>query len=126
MIYAIDFDGLLCENAWPDIGQPRLGVIEWVKQLKADGHKLILWTCRGDQKLIEAVRWCAEQGIVFDAVNDNLPELKEQYGNNCRKVGADWYVDDKNLTLSDIRNRFFLNSIGLSPELLATQATNRL
>ncbi len=102
MIYAVDFDGVLAENAWPEIGQPIPEVIEWVKKLKADGHKLILWTCREDQKLIEAVRWCAEQGIVFDAVNDNLPELKELYGNDCRKIGADWYVDDKNLFLMGV------------------------
>lgn len=24
MIYAVDFDGYLCQNAWPDIGKPKL------------------------------------------------------------------------------------------------------
>jgi hypothetical protein len=101
MIYAIDFDGTLAENAWPEIGQPKAEIIDYVKQLKSDGHKLILWTCREDERLAQAVKWCADQGITFDAVNDNLPELNELYGNNSRKIGADYYVDDKNLFVSD-------------------------
>ena len=57
--------------------------------------KVILWTCRVDDRLEAAVRWCAEQGLVFDAVNDNLPELVAKYGSNCRKVCADRYIDDR-------------------------------
>lgn len=102
MIYAIDFDGTLCENAWPEIGQANAYVIDMVKKLKTDGHKIILWTCRENQKLIEAVRWCADHGLTFDAVNDNLPEQNELYGNNSRKVGADYYVDDKNMMISPL------------------------
>lgn len=33
----------------------------------------------------------------FDAVNDNLPEAVEYFGNNTRKVHADVYLDDKAL-----------------------------
>ena len=33
--------------------------------------------------------------LVFDAVNDNLPEVKELYGNNSRKISCDIYIDDK-------------------------------
>ena len=47
--YAVDFDGTLCENAYPEIG----------------------------------------------AVNDNTEELKRAYGTNPRKIGADYYIDDK-------------------------------
>ena len=57
--------------------------------------KVILWTCRVDDRLEAALAWCAEQGLVFDAVNDNLPELIEKYSSNCRKVCADRYIDDK-------------------------------
>ena len=35
-------------------------------------------------------------GLEFDAVNDNLEEMKQIYGNNPRKIYADWYIDDKN------------------------------
>ena len=35
----------------------------------------------------------------FDAVNDNLPEMVEKYGVNCRKVCADEYWDDRSYPL---------------------------
>lgn len=96
MIYAIDFDGTICVDRYPDIGEPKEDVIRAVKDAKQAGIKIILWTCREGSFLDEAVEWCAKQGIIFDAVNDNLPEMIEKYGNNCRKVFADWYIDDRN------------------------------
>lgn len=45
--------------------------------------------------LQDAVDWCYNRGLKFDAVNDNLEENKEHFGNNTRKVFADEYWDDK-------------------------------
>ena len=95
MIIAVDFDGTLCNNAWPAIGAPRGGVIAYLTARKAAGDKLILWTNRTGERLSEAISWCAEQGIEFDAVNENLPEMVGKFGGNCRKVYADQYIDDK-------------------------------
>jgi hypothetical protein len=47
--------------------------------------------------LEEAVNWCKEQGIIFDAVNANLPETLQKYGTDPRKITADYYIDDKTL-----------------------------
>ena len=41
--------------------------------------------------------WCREQNLEFDAVNDNLPEIIELYGNNSRKITCDYYIDDRML-----------------------------
>ena len=99
MTIAVDFDGCLCENKWPDIGKPRWGVIQELKRRAAGGDKLILWTCREGNMLQAAILWCLNRGLKFDAINDNLPENKEKYGNNCRKVWADEYWDDKSVAL---------------------------
>ena len=96
MIYAVDFDGYLCAEAFPEIGEPREHIIEHFKALKAQGHKLILWTCREGENLNKAVEWCIEQGLEFDTYNENLKEMIELYANDCRKIGADYYCDDKN------------------------------
>lgn len=104
-IIAVDFDGTLCENKWPEIGLPHMDVIEYVKKRKADGDKLILWTNRVDDKLDEAVRWCAEQGIIFDAVNTNLPEIVESFGSDTRKIFANEYIDDRNRLISSCREK---------------------
>lgn len=100
MIYSIDFDGTLCENEWPEIGPPRLNIIEHFKQLKAQGHKLILNTCREGDMLVKAISWCMDFGLFFDAHNCNLPERIAEFGGDCRKISADWYADDKNYYLN--------------------------
>ena len=96
MIYAVDFDGTLCKSAWPDIGEANTALIEFLKREKADGAELILWTMRESWALLDALYWCEEHGLQFDAVNDNLDRLKEQFHNNPRKVYADCYIDDHN------------------------------
>ena len=103
-IYAIDFDGTLCKNKYPNIGTPIQKVIDFVKDIKDKGNKIILWTCRTDDKLDEAIEWCKDQGIEFDAINENLPEQIEKFGGDTRKVNADYYIDDKVITIGDILN----------------------
>lgn len=94
-VIAVDFDGTMCRNAWPEIGKANVAVLDLLRFRKAQGDKIILWTCRSDKLLTDAVEWCEARGLHFDAVNDNLPENIARYGNNCRKVWADYYVDDK-------------------------------
>jgi len=96
-IIAVDFDGTLCENRWPDIGQENRHIINQLIRHQAQGGKVILWTCRSGQLLDDAILWCLNRGLRFDAINDNLPENVEAYGNNCRKVWADEYWDDKSV-----------------------------
>lgn len=96
-IYAFDFDGTLCEDCYPEIGSPRAATISYALQLKEQGHHLILWTCRAGEYLDRAVEWCAHYGLTFDAVNENLPEIVQRYGNDSRKITADYYVDDRSL-----------------------------
>jgi len=94
-IYAVDFDGTLSLGVWPEIGMANQQLILFLKERKKAGDKLILWTCRAGSYLEDAVRWCFLQGLEFDAVNDNLPEIVAEYGNNGRKITADYYIDDK-------------------------------
>ena len=43
---AIDFDGCLCKNMWPNIGLPNFDAINAAIRAKQKGAALILWTCR--------------------------------------------------------------------------------
>ncbi len=103
-IYAIDFDGTLCENKYPDIGQPIQEVVDYIRSAQAEGNRVILWTYRVRDRLQAAVDWCAEKGIVFDAVNENLQEIVEYYGGDSRKVSADFYIDDRAISVSGIKD----------------------
>ena len=94
-IIAVDFDGTLCENKYPEIGEPIQEVIDELLSEEKNGAKIILWTCRCDEYLEKAVEWCKRRGINFDAINEHLPEMKELFGNDTRKIFADEYWDDR-------------------------------
>ena len=96
---AVDFDGTLCCDRYPEIGEATK-VVSLVKILQYCGISTILWTCRTDSRLDEAVAWCAKYGLRFSAVNENLPSTKARYGNDPRKIGADEYWDDKTINVA--------------------------
>lgn len=98
MIIAIDFDGTICQNKYPEIGDPMPLAIESIKELKERGHYLILWTCRQGEQLYNAVKWCKEHGIPFDLVNEHEPNNLRAFGGVAgNKVFANIYIDDRNL-----------------------------
>lgn len=102
MIICVDFDGTLCEHKYPEIGEPYNKIIEKLIMRQILGDKLILWTCRDGEKLQEAVDWCKKQGLFFDAVNDDLPEIKKSFTFKSKKVYGDIYLDDRNILISEL------------------------
>ena len=103
-IYAVDFDGTLCENAFPEIGSPNIDMINYLIQKRQQGDKLILWTCRIGEQLQAAVDWCKDHGLEFDTINENLPEVIEMYGTDSRKITADVYIDDRAFTGANLES----------------------
>ena len=99
MILAIDFDGTIVSDRFPEIGEPLFFAIESLLKLKENGNQLILWTCREDNQerkyLTEAVEYCRTLGLEFDAVNCNAPGSPFDHLGIGRKVYADSYIDDK-------------------------------
>lgn len=73
--------------------------------MQAKGNKLILFTCREGKPLEDAVEWCRNLGLVFDAVNENLPEGIAEYGTNPRKIGYDILIDDRHFTSDFLINK---------------------
>jgi hypothetical protein len=102
-IIAVDFDGTLCENKWPEIGEPNWDLIQYLADERRDhGAKIILWTCREGRELVDALVWCMHKGMIFDAVNENLPEIIEEFSGDCRKIFANEYIDDKMRSIFDL------------------------
>ena len=91
-IVAVDFDGTLSLDAqYPNIGRFNTPLYEALMKLKGIGWSIVLWTCREGKELKEAVEWCANNGLEFDAINENPPEVPFK----SRKVVADMYIDDR-------------------------------
>ena len=110
-VIAVDFDGTLCEYAFPRIGSQtaeQRELLEILIELKKVGYKIILWTNRGDNNkykvLTEAIEWCRSKGLEFDALNENLPDQKKISGYSP-KIMADFYIDDKALQFGDRDSR---------------------
>ena len=101
-ILAIDFDGTISLGTWPEVGPANDRLISYLLDRKRTGDKLILWTCRAGAALDAAISFCAQHGLHFDAVNDNLPEVVERYGSNSRKITCDYYIDDRSFTVESI------------------------
>lgn len=100
MIIAVDFDGTIVEQKYPEIGRERPFATATLRQLMADGHKLILWTVRRGERLKEAVDWCEKKGVRFHAINNFLDEdgiADEDNANYSRKLKVDCFIDDCNL-----------------------------
>ena len=110
LVIAVDFDGTLCKTEFPKIlkqTKKQKQLLENLKSLKKRGHKLILWTCRGNNKkypaLKEAIEWCKKQKLYFDAINKNIKDQKKISGFSP-KIIADIYIDDKCINYKNWKN----------------------
>ena len=96
MIIAIDFDGTCVTHEYPAIGKD-IGAIPILKRIVSDGHKLILWTMRsnnrsdGTNPLHDAVDWFNNNNIPLFGINENPEQHK---WTSSPKVYAHIYIDD--------------------------------
>ena len=93
---AVDFDGTIVEDDYPNIGKEKLFAFETLIKLQEKGHRIILWTYRSGKSLDNAIGYCKEKGIEFYAVNKSFPEEEFEIGYS-RKISADLFIDDRNI-----------------------------
>ena len=106
LTFAIDFDGCLTEYSFPDIGlqsEEQKELLNVLITLKEQGHKLILWTSRGEPALQEAIEWCTDHKLEYDDINVN-PFFDKKSGPSP-KIVADYYIDDKALEFKSLESR---------------------
>jgi len=108
-VIAVDFDGTLCTNNWPEVGVSQTVhklLISSLIMAHRKGHIIILWTCREDTEdrkyLAEALEYCKKNNIPIDYVNEAPPEMKKLWGNDPRKICADVYIDDRSININYI------------------------
>lgn len=81
---AVDYDGTIAHN-----GYPMQDIVDKLKSLQEQGHKIMLWTARTGQDRQDAIDRCADAGLTFDGILDIKPD-------------ADIFVDDKATTAEGI------------------------
>lgn len=102
---AVDFDGTIVENDFPRIGKVKQDVVDKIREWWEAGHTIIIWTCRTDKYLGEAIDFLVSNSIPYHAINENYNTKL-----NCRKVLADIYLDDRALNVDDLED-FDINSL---------------
>ena len=90
----VDFDGTVAVTRYPVIVE-LIPHARYIRKWRKAGHKVSLWTCREGDALQMALDFCLNEGIIFDSVNENLPERVQEYHTNPRKLGCDYFIDDK-------------------------------
>lgn len=111
VIIAVDFDGVLVEDKFPEIGKPNWEILIPLWRLKYSEHEFILWTSRVDDRLAEAIEWCNTHDLKFVAVNAGSDNNLKQYGTDPRKIYADVYIDDRAVGFSKKATVGFLNQL---------------
>lgn len=98
MTIAIDFDGTIVDDRYPDIGREKPFAIEVLKKLIEERHRLVLWTVREGRLLDQAVEFCRKRGVEFYAINRDYPEEEKEHNRHfSRKLKVDLFIDDRNL-----------------------------
>jgi hydroxymethylpyrimidine pyrophosphatase-like HAD family hydrolase len=91
-IFAIDFDGTIVKNEKDYVPRTLLPnakeVINWAKN---KGCYIIIWTVRSGDILKPVIDFLKANGVKYDAVNENYPELGIE---TSRKIYFDYCVDD--------------------------------
>ena len=72
---ALDFDGTVVTHEYPHIGEDA-GAVPVLKELVANGYRLILHTMRHGALLEQAVDWFRSRGIPLYAINENPSQRK--------------------------------------------------
>ena len=96
----------MVEFDFPRIGEQtekQKELMKVLKELQKKGHKLILWTSRGEPALQESKDWCNEQGLKFDSFQVN--PFTEKLSGPSPKIVADYYIDDKALEFGNDESR---------------------
>ena len=95
LIIGVDFDGTIATNKYPEVGSLRWFARPVLRWAERRGHTLILWTCREEKPLWDAIHALTVWGISMHYYNSNCPARVKHYGQDQRKLGYDVLIDDR-------------------------------
>lgn len=115
---AIDFDGTIVKEKYPGFGDPIPGAKEAINSLYEMGHEIIINSCRAGIHQENMINYLQQAGIFYHHVNENPAWRIELYKLDCRKIGADVYIDDRNIFCREINwNEIYLEILNKCREV---------
>lgn len=98
MIVCVDFDKTIVKtNGHYQIVRLKRGAKRVINKWFRRGHYIIVNTLRQNDKLKQASFFMMQNGVQFDQLNDNMPLMVKRWGQTRFKVGANIYIDDRNI-----------------------------
>lgn len=97
MVIVIDFDETIVYSSYPKIHGLKPNAREIINKLYNEGHDIIINTCRAGIYEAQVYHFLNRNKIKYHYINSNLPRLIVKFGQDCRKISGDIYIDDKNL-----------------------------
>lgn len=96
-LIAVDLDGTLCEWAFWETEpcKPIEKMIGYVNSLYKQWAHIVIYTARDPQYFEKTQHWLVENGVMFHWIA------------MMRKIGADVYIDDRAINVSDILEQLF-------------------
>ena len=97
MNISIDFDLTITnpDAIFQEVGTLQKDADVYIRKLYEEGHQILINTCRSGRAEGMAQDFLEKHNIPFTYINSNLPELITYYKQDCRKLSADVYIDDK-------------------------------
>lgn len=112
-VIAIDFDGTIVQDKFPNIGELNPNAIETINAMVEDGYEIIIWTARGDLFLLNARDFLLENGLIINPekgkrikFNQHADYMLERYDTQGIKIGASFYIDDKGYGAPDFKTHW--------------------
>jgi len=96
-IIALDFDKNIADSHYPAIHKLFDNAKEVVNFFYDENIYIIINTCRNGKEMEQARQFLIQEGVKFDKINEQHPYVIQLFGNDTRKISADFYVDDKDL-----------------------------
>lgn len=107
-IYAIDIDGVIADGKfWMEDCTPRTTELEAANMLYKQGHTIIYHTARHPQHYALTYAWLVKHGAYFHALE-------------MGKLTADFYIDDRNMSVEKLLGRLTEDKIIGKLEVLMT------
>lgn len=94
-VIAVDFDGTLVKDQFPNLGQPFIEGISTVNAMIEKGYEIVIWTARKELKPV--IEHLKNHGLNTDKVkiNAHADYMLSRYESQGIKIGASIYIDDR-------------------------------
>ena len=102
-VIAIDLDGTIWNEDYPNTGVPFPNAIETINAMVSEGYEIIIWTARDNENLM----FCKKELIDIFELNPNVKFNQHSnyftsiYKISSPKVNASIYLDDKSYNAPD-------------------------